>query len=41
MVAVFDFDVDAVVLFVEKFYVAFDIGEDLVESIPVSGDLSS
>jgi len=41
MVAVFDFDIDTVVLFVERFYVAFDVGEDLVESILVSGDLSS
>src|SRR6266568_3294609 len=31
MVAVFDFNVDAIVLFVEGFHVALDIGEDLVE----------
>ena len=30
MVAVFDFDADAIVLFVERFHVALDIGEDLV-----------
>jgi hypothetical protein len=30
VVAVFDFDADAIVLFVERFHVALDIGEDLV-----------
>jgi hypothetical protein len=30
VVAVLDFDADAIVLFVERFYVALDIGEDLV-----------
>ena len=39
MVAVFDFDADAVVLFVEGFYVALDVGEDLVEPVFVSGNL--
>jgi len=39
MVAVFDFDADAIVLFVKRFHVALDICEDLVESILVTGDL--
>jgi len=39
VVAVFDFYADAVVLFVEGFYVAFDVREDLVEPVFVSGDL--
>jgi len=39
MVAVFDFNVDAIVLFVEGFHVALDIGEDLVEPIFVPGNL--
>jgi hypothetical protein len=41
MVAVFDFDVDGIVLFVESFYVSFDIGEDLVETVFVSRNLLS
>ena len=41
VIAVFDLDVDTVVLFVERFYIAFDVGEDLVESVSVSGDLPS
>ena len=41
MVAVFYFDADAVVLFVEGFHVAFDVGEDLVEPVFVSGNLLS
>jgi hypothetical protein len=39
VVAVFDFDADAVVLIVERFHVALDISQDLVESIFVSGNL--
>jgi hypothetical protein len=39
MVAVFDFDADAIVLFVERFYVALDIGEDLIESVFITGNL--
>ena len=39
VIAVFDFDADAVVVFVERFYVALDIGEDLVEPIFVPGNL--
>jgi len=39
MVAVFDFDAYAIVLFVERFYVALDIGEDLVEPVFVPGNL--
>ena len=39
MVAVFDFDANAIVLFVERFYVALDIGEDLVEPVFVPGNL--
>jgi hypothetical protein len=41
MVAVFDFDAYGVVLFVEGFYVALDVGEDLVEPVFVSGNLLS
>jgi hypothetical protein len=41
MVAVLDLYVDGAVLFVESFYVAFDIGKDLVEPVSVSGDLPS
>ena len=41
MVAVFDFDADAIVLFVKRFHVAFDIGEDLVEPVLVPGNLLS
>jgi hypothetical protein len=41
MVAVFDLDTDAVVLFVERFHVALDVGEDLVEPVFVSGNLLS
>ncbi len=41
MVAVLDLDVDGAVLFVESFYVAFDIGENLVEPVFVSRDLPS
>ena len=41
MIAVFDFDAGAVVLFVERFHVALDIGEDLVEAVFVSGNLLS
>lgn len=41
MITVFDFDADAVVLFVERFHVALDIGEDLVEPVFVSGNLLS
>jgi hypothetical protein len=39
VIAIFDFDADAVVLFVEGFHVALDIGEDLVEPIFVPGNL--
>jgi hypothetical protein len=41
MIAVFDFDVDCTVLFVEGFCIAFDVGEDLVKSVFVSGNLLS
>jgi hypothetical protein len=41
MVAVFDLDAGCAVLLVERFYVALDVGEDLVELIFVSGDLLS
>ncbi len=41
MVAVFDFDADAIVLFVERFHVALDVGEDLVEPVFVPGNLLS
>jgi hypothetical protein len=41
MVAVFDFDADTVVLLVERFHVALDIGEDLVEPVFVTGNLLS
>jgi len=39
VIAVFDFDTDAIVLFVERFHVALDISEDLVEPIFVPGNL--
>jgi hypothetical protein len=39
MVAVLDFDADAIVLFVERFHVALHIGEDLVEPVFVTGNL--
>jgi hypothetical protein len=39
MVTIFDFDADTVVVFVERFYVALDVGEDLVEPIFVPGNL--
>jgi hypothetical protein len=39
MVAIFDLDADAIVLFVERFYVALDVGEDLVEPVFVSWNL--
>ena len=41
MVAVLDFDADAIVLFIERFHVALDVGEDLVEPVLVSGNLLS
>ncbi len=41
VIAVFYFDADAIVLFVERFHVALDIGEDLVEPVFVSGNLPS
>jgi len=41
VVAVFDFDIRDVVLLVERFDVAFDESEDLVESVFVSGNLLS
>jgi hypothetical protein len=41
VIAVFDFDTDAIVLFVERFHVALDIGEDLVEPIFVPWNLLS
>ncbi len=41
MVAVFYFDADAVVLFIEGFYVSLDVGEDLVEPVFVSGNFLS
>ena len=41
MIAVFHFDADAVVLFVERFHVALDVGKDLVEPVFVTGSLLS
>ena len=41
MVAVFDFDADVIVLFVERFNVALNVGEDLVEPVFVPGNLLS
>jgi hypothetical protein len=41
MIAVFDFDADAIVLFVERFHVALDVGEDLVEPVFVPWNLLS
>jgi hypothetical protein len=41
VIAIFDFDADTVVVFVERFHVALDIGEDLVEPIFVPGNLLS
>ncbi len=41
VVAVFDFDADAIVLFIERFHVALDIGEDLIEPVFVPGNLPS
>ncbi len=41
MVAVFDFDADCAVLLVERLYVTFDEGKDLVETAYVSGDIPS
>jgi hypothetical protein len=39
VVAIFDFYADAVVLIVERFHVALDIGKDLVEPVFVPGNL--
>jgi len=39
VIAIFDFDADTVVVFVERFDIALDVGEDLVEPVFVSGDL--
>ena len=39
MVAVFYFDADAIVLFVEGFHVSLDVGEDLVEPVFVAWNL--
>jgi hypothetical protein len=39
VIAIFDFNADAVVVFVERFHVALDIGEDVVEPIFVPGNL--
>ena len=41
MVAIFDFDADTIVLFVERFHVALDIGEDLIEPVFVPRNLLS
>jgi len=41
VIAIFDFNADAVVVFVERFDVALDIGEDLVEPVFVPGNLLS
>ena len=41
VIAVFDFDADTIVLFVERLYIAFNICENLVESVYISGDLPS
>ncbi len=41
MVAVFDFNANAIVLFVKRFNVALHIGKDLVEPVFVSGNLLS
>ena len=39
VIAVFDFDADTIALLVERFHVAFDISEDLVEPVFVPGNL--
>ena len=39
MVAVLDFNADIIVLFVQRFHVALDVGEDLVEPVFVPGNL--
>jgi len=39
VIAIFDFDTDTIVLFVQRFHVALDVGEDLVEPIFVPGNL--
>ena len=39
VIAIFDFDADTVVVFVERFDVPLDIGEDLVEPLFVPGNL--
>jgi len=41
VIAVFDFDADTIVLFIESFHVALDIGEHLVEPVFVPGNLLS
>jgi len=41
MVAVFDFDADAIVLFIEGFHVSLDVGEDLLEPVLVTWNLLS
>jgi len=39
VIAVFDFDADTIVLFVERFHIALDISEHLVEPVFVPGNL--
>jgi len=39
VIAIFDFDANTVVVFVERFHVALDVGEDLVEPIFVPRNL--
>ena len=41
MVAVFDFDADTVVLFVERFHVTLDIAKELVEPVFISRNFLS
>ena len=39
VIAVFDFDADTIVLFVERFHVTLDVSEHLVEPVFVPGNL--
>jgi hypothetical protein len=41
VIAVFDFDADNIILFVERLHVTLDIGEDLIDPVFVPGNLLS
>jgi hypothetical protein len=41
MVAILNLDIDRGRLLVKRFYVPFHVGEEFVETVSVSGDLSS